>query len=582
MSAQNPPLPSASSSLGARDFQKLAACYAKTETAGTGKPTCTKRIWIGLFFDGTNNNMERDEPEKGHSNIVRLYHAYPDSRESSHFAYYIPGLGTRFPEIGENTETSSGKAYGKGGAARIHWGLIRILNSVQLATDLGPLVPNEEANSAINDIYQLKDAWSVFSNKRQAWFRGKIVQLKANTQNRKPTITHIDVSVFGFSRGAAEARAFCNWLVECCEVGSEGLLSLAGMPLSISFLGLFDTVASVGLADSFPLPVSGHMDWADGTMRIPQQVARCVHLVAAHEIRASFPLNSGRDGASYPSGVLEVVYPGAHSNLGGGYAPGEQGRSRQGVPSLLSQIPLLHMYNEARLAGVPLQALEKLPEATRKDFEISPTLRDDFSAYLRQSGVAAARVEQMLETHMRYYRRYKAVTADWETPSMKAAGEQDHQDLKEANKDWQSEANALKAKKMLADLKDPRISVQLTARDEQLLADLDTPVHTDAIKFLDNYVHDSHAGFYLAGPVTKYDKEQEIKRVEQLARSGKRLNAWESKVWTAKQQGKPFPVMTDADQWDMLQGGDTVVAATTSTRREGTGYFRQRAVFDQS
>ena len=581
MSAQNP-LPPSGPSLKAKDFQRMTEAYAKSEKASADQPSCTKRIWVGLFFDGTSNNMKRDEPEKGHSNIVRLYHTYPDAPESDYFAYYIPGLGTKFPEISENTETSSGKAYGKGGAARIHWGLIQVLNSAHFAVNGALLIPDDEAKSAINDVYMLKDAWSVFSNKRQAWFRGKVALLKANTQNRKPTITHIDVSVFGFSRGAAEARAFCNWLIECCEQDSGGLLSLAGMTLSISFLGLFDTVASVGLADSFPLPVSGHMDWADGTMRIPQQVARCVHLVAAHEIRASFPLNCGRDGASYPSGVLEVVYPGAHSNLGGGYAPGEQGRSRQGVPSLLSQIPLRQMYNEARKAGVPLQALEKIPEATSKDFEISETLRADFSDYLKQTGVSAARVEHMLEGHMRYYRRYKSVTADWETLSMKASGDQDRQDLKEANKDWHGEANALRGRKRLADLKDPRIRVQLTGRDEQLLADLNTPVHTDVIKFLDNYVHDSHAGFYLAGPVTKYDREQETKRVEQLAKSGEKLNAWERKVWAAKQQGKPFPVMTDADQWDMLQGTDKVVAATTSTRREGSGYFRQRAVFDKS
>lgn len=580
MSAQNP-LPPRNPSLSAKDIQRLTETYAKKGLAVLATPSCTKRIWVGLFFDGTNNNLERDKPEKGHSNVARLLEAFPNTQNEGYFRNYIPGLGTKFPEIGEYTETSSGKAYGKGGAARIHWGLIQVLNSAHFAVNGAFLIPNDEAKSAINNVYMLKDAWSVFSNKRQAWFRGKVAQLKANIQNRKPTITHIDVSVFGFSRGAAEARAFCNWLIECCETDSGGLLSLAGMPLSISFLGLFDTVASVGLADSVPLPVSGLMDWADGTMRIPQQVARCVHLVAAHEIRASFPLNSGRDGAAYPSGVLEVVYPGAHSNLGGGYAPGEQGRSREGVPSLLSQIPLLQMYNEARAAGVPLQTLEKIPEATRKDFEISPTLRADFSAYLKQSGVFAARVEHMLEGHMRYYRRYKAVTADWETLSMKAAGAQDQQDLNEANKDWAGEANALRAKKKLADLKDPRIRVQLTERDEQLLADLNTPVHTDVIKFLDNYVHDSHAGFYLAGPVTKYDKEQEIKRVEQLVKSGEKLTPWERKVWTAKQQGRPFPVMTDADQWDMLQGTDTVVAATTSTRREGSGYFRQRTVFDK-
>ena len=581
MSAQNP-LPPASCPLDARDFQRLAGAYAKSEKEVLSKPTCSKRIWVGLFFDGTNNNMYRDRPNQGHSNVVRLYDAFPNKQDEGYYRNYIPGLGTEFPQIGEDTETSSGKAYGKGGAARIHWGLIQVLNAANLAANGSLLISNDKAKSAINDDSMLKDAWSVFSNKRQAWFRSKVAELKEHTQNHKPTITHIDVSVFGFSRGAAEARAFCNWLIECCEADGSGNLSLAGMPLTISFLGIFDTVASVGLADSVPLPVSGLMDWADGTMRVPSQVVRCVHLVAAHEIRASFPLNCGRDGKAYPGNVSEVVYPGSHSDLGGGYAPGEQGRSRQGVPSLLSQIPLIHMYDEARKAGVPLKALENMPEATRKDFEISPTLRADFSAYLKQSGVSPAPVEQMLEAHMRYYRRYKAVTADWETQSTKAAGEQDRQDLREANADFNREARALRAKEELAKRKDPRIPVELTERDKQLLKDLETPVHTDVIKFLENYVHDSHAGFYLAGPVTKYDKEQEINRVTERVKSNKTLTAWERKVWDAKQKGKPFPVMTDADQWDMLYGAAVVVRATTSTRREGTGYFRQRVVFDKS
>ena len=400
-------------------------------------------------------------------------------------------------------------------------------------------------------------------------------------KNTKPKITHIQVSVFGFSRGAAEARAFCNWLVEICDK-KDGGLKLASIPLTIDFLGVFDTVASVGLADSFPLPVSGHFDWADGTMRVPQKVARCLHLVAAHEIRASFPLNTGRDGKAYPSNVKEFVYPGAHSNLGGGYAPGEQGRSRRGVAALLSQIPLVHMYNEAREAGVPLISMDKLTTETRGDFEIDDTLRSDFSDYLKRSGVGAAKVEKMLEEHMRYYRRYKSVTAEWETPAMKMANEQDRQDLQEASGDFRKERDRLRAKEKLSKLNDPRIKVDLSERDRQLLEDLKTPVHQDVIRFLDNYVHDSHAGFYLAGPVTKYDKEQEIKRVEGKAKAGEKLNGWETKVLNASRAGKPFPLMTDAEQWDMLNGSEVVVRANTTTRREGDAYFRQRTVFDKS
>ncbi|WP_335582963.1 hypothetical protein [Cupriavidus malaysiensis] len=48
--------------------------------------------------------------------------------------------------------------------------------------------------------------------------------------------------------------------------------------------------------------------------------------------------------------VEEWLFPGVHSDVGGGYAPGNQGRSRGGHAALLSQIPLVRTYrlNEER------------------------------------------------------------------------------------------------------------------------------------------------------------------------------------------------------------------------------------------
>ncbi|MDW5419288.1 hypothetical protein R6242_22200, partial [Iodobacter sp. CM08] len=39
--------------------------------------TCEEDIFLGFFFDGTNNNKYRDTPEYCHSNVARLYEAYP-------------------------------------------------------------------------------------------------------------------------------------------------------------------------------------------------------------------------------------------------------------------------------------------------------------------------------------------------------------------------------------------------------------------------------------------------------------------------------------------------------------------------
>ncbi|MDX4993130.1 DUF2235 domain-containing protein, partial [Streptococcus suis] len=78
------------------------------------------------------------------------------------------------------------------------------------------------------------------------------------------------------------------------------------------------------------------------------------------------PLDTIWDGAKLPDGAQEIVYPGAHSNVGGGYRPGEAGKSET-RDLLLSKIPLRKMYEEAIAYGVPLKHLTDPNMAT--DFE---------------------------------------------------------------------------------------------------------------------------------------------------------------------------------------------------------------------
>jgi hypothetical protein len=69
-----------------------------------GASTCARSLHISLFFDGTNNNEHYDthKAEPPHpTNIARLYHASIEQSASGYFRYYIPGVGTPFPEIGE-------------------------------------------------------------------------------------------------------------------------------------------------------------------------------------------------------------------------------------------------------------------------------------------------------------------------------------------------------------------------------------------------------------------------------------------------------------------------------------------------
>jgi len=89
---------------------------------------------------------------------------------------------------------------------------------------------------------------------------------------------------------------------------------------------------------------------------------RCIHHVAAHEIRNSFPLDTVLQDGRYAANVVEVVYPGVHSNVGGGYRPGEGGRLANPF-GMLSAIPLQAMYDEAYRAGVPLRPIATLQQS---------------------------------------------------------------------------------------------------------------------------------------------------------------------------------------------------------------------------
>src|SRR5690606_2151804 len=106
--------------------------------------------------------------------------------------------------------------------------------------------------------------------------------------------------------------------------------------------GLFDSVASVGLPTSSGIGTDGHASWADAPhLRVPPAVKNCVHFVAMHENRGSFPVELVRVAGVLPANCCEYMFPGMHSDVGGGYAPHDQGRGPNGRDDeKLSLLPL--------------------------------------------------------------------------------------------------------------------------------------------------------------------------------------------------------------------------------------------------
>lgn len=353
---------------------------------------CCITLRLSFFFDGTGNNRVADESTQQQTNIAKLFRAHPqDDASEGLFAFYMPGVGTYFPEIGD-PGGASGLGFADGGQERIDWA-----------------------------IKQLDQAVARYP-------ADKLVK--------------IHISAFGFSRGAAEARAFANQVANRCSgKPSAPRWDTVDVPLDFYFLGLFDTVASVGLpatagvassiwrvsdlvsitttmnsrrvslrtlaygppgADPTPSLLDGHMTWGD-EMKIPAMVTKCVSLVAAHEQRNSFPLDSVRLGARYPSNCEEFVYPGAHSDVGGGYRPGAQNKSMD-IAKILSLMPLFHMHAVAIEHGVPLQGTEEFTDRDlRPLFQVTGNSIDLWNHYMDTAGRGGQPLGDMYLAHMRLW-----------------------------------------------------------------------------------------------------------------------------------------------------------------------------------
>jgi len=408
---QSPGVLCRSASLAGKTADKTGRVPASTSQASSKDSTAPAHqgIRVAFFFDGTGNNLDADVGNEEHSNVARLFRAHPEKDPSlGIFRYYIPGIGTRFKEIGDSGGETLGLAFGGKGQARLDWAMRK--------------------------------------------FEERVTQSKGRM---------VHLALFGFSRGAALARAFARMVAGRCDHAPDGLWRFthkAGRyPIRLYFMGLFDSVASVGVpmgtnnlqsldltagvmkleqvlqsrhaygstlddiafadggapgADPSSGMLDGHMGWASD-LRIPEMVENCLHMVAAHEIRNSFPLDSVAQGSRYPKNCREIVYPGAHSDVGGGYRQGEGARSPS-PGSFLSLLPLRAMRAEAIKAGVPLMA--QMPsESLKGDFAEDPaskaalnTLERRFKLYMDTAGWGGSKsLGETMLAHMKLYYQWR-------------------------------------------------------------------------------------------------------------------------------------------------------------------------------
>jgi|GEM_PF-961805 len=125
-----------------------------------GAAPCCKTLHITLCFDGTGNNLNNDlylSDPKHPTNVARMFRASigdgyaggtaqsavagqltdpPGPGTSQYFKYYMPGVGTPFPEVGDLDYSTSGLAFASFGEERINWGLMMILDALRRALRL--------------------------------------------------------------------------------------------------------------------------------------------------------------------------------------------------------------------------------------------------------------------------------------------------------------------------------------------------------------------------------------------------------------------------------------------------------------
>jgi uncharacterized protein (DUF2235 family) len=250
---------------------------------------------IVLCLDGTSNQYAASK-----TNVVKLYTMLDRTRDDQLF-YYQPGIGTMTPAG--------------------FWGRVRrwIVKQIDLATALFLSTHVTDAYRFLMRTYQQGDR----------------------------------IYIFGFSRGAYTARAVAAMLhkVGLLTEGNDELISFAwdtfakqtdkavvegfkktfSREVPIYFLGLWDTVSSVGWAwDQKILPY---------TQNNPSvQIVR--HAVALDERRAYFVQNLW---GTQPADVEQLWFPGVHCDVGGGYKEEESG---------LSAIALKWMTEKAEAVGL--------------------------------------------------------------------------------------------------------------------------------------------------------------------------------------------------------------------------------------
>ncbi|MEZ2352239.1 DUF2235 domain-containing protein [Caballeronia sp. RCC_10] len=478
------------------DKENLQAAQATNRDVPPGQPApkqdCSDVVNISVYFDGTGNNKEVDEKLRKWANPARMWRAAQLASElgdTTIHPIYISGVGTDFnggaTDWLDRSETYIqdnvfGLSGGAGGTRRNEFGKNNVNEALRRV-----LLDNAKKLNATTTEYAGKGKDYSLSELSKALAKHRLIKM-------------INLSIFGFSRGAALARAFSNDFLKDCKTDKNGQLTYQGFPIRLHFMGLFDTVASFGgpttNMDSF---------FTEKNLKVPGAVERCVHYVAAHELRFSFPLDIIRQNGSLMPNWTELVYPGAHSDVGGGYEPVEQNRSNNS-----GCIPLRDMMKEAVKCGVRLLDYDQIKKSYNtifaERFEVKPQTQAAYDRY-RNAVPSRGSVEQQVDANMKAM--YAAYGTMWRRGVKTPDNQSEFGHRLVGHVSMAREVQALRSRRsagsLLIEQHDTQIGLQFIGTvygqfvkpDAWRLQAWDTTANEDVVQFFGKYVHDSKAGF---------------------------------------------------------------------------------------
>jgi Uncharacterized alpha/beta hydrolase domain (DUF2235) len=370
---------------------QLKSAVAANRDVPSSKPgpfqDCRDVVHIAVFFDGTGNNKDEDEEKRRWSNVARMFFASQAYAEQSAATYpiYISGVGTPYNGKAVNWLTQAevwkednlkGMGFGGGGDRRLDQGDDAVNDRLR-----DVLIANAKTLGGTISKYASASSSKSFGEVNAALAKHRLIKV-------------INLSIFGFSRGAALARAFSNRVIKSCEQKGHELL-YQGYPLRMNFMGLFDTVASFGLpAQNMRLP------FEERELIVSPKVERCVHFIAGHEIRFAFPVDLIRKNGQLAGAWEEKTYPGVHSDVGGGYEPFDQQ-----INNNYARIPMRDMMRESILSGARMIGYDDIRKTRsqlfQKLFECKSETEAAYKNYLAGCGAVSGPIENQMKQHMR-------------------------------------------------------------------------------------------------------------------------------------------------------------------------------------